>query len=141
MDFFFSEEDLCRALKAKRPTHKQELLRRLCVVVTPGLDFNSSPLRDEGSWHASINTLKLQDGPAMFPRPCIRTSSVMHSNSAISAGGGIFNNTYGTVTVKNSSTITGNTAPIGGDVDNLGVLYQDLSGIIGFLAGNPAQPI
>jgi len=47
------------------------------------------------------------------------------------------------VTVKNSSSITGNTAPVGfgADVYNLGVLYLDSTSIIGILDGNPAVPI
>lgn len=67
----------------------------------------------------------------------------LSGNSAVVAGGGIFINTYGTVTVKNSSSITGNTAPVGfgADVDNLGVLYEDISSNIGILDGNPAVPI
>jgi hypothetical protein len=51
------------------------------------------------------------------------------------AGGGIYNYTSGKVTVKNSSTITGNG---GADVDNLGVLYLDSTSTIGILAGNRA---
>jgi len=51
-------------------------------------------------------------------------------------GGGIYNG--GTLTVSNSSTITGNTAPVGfgADVFNGGVLHQDLSSFIGILNGN-----
>ena len=51
---------------------------------------------------------------------------------------------YGTVTVKNSSSITGNTAPagFGADVYNAGVVYLEVStSIIGILDGNPAKPI
>jgi predicted outer membrane repeat protein len=65
-------------------------------------------------------------------------STAMDANVASSAGGGIYVNTYGTVTVNNSSTITGNTAPVGfgADVYNLGVLHLDVSSIIGILDGN-----
>jgi len=53
------------------------------------------------------------------------------------AGGGIYNN--GTVTVENSSSITGNSAPdFGQDVYNLGLLYLDGTSTIGFLDGNSA---
>jgi hypothetical protein len=47
------------------------------------------------------------------------------------------------VTVKNSSNITGNTAPVGfgADVYNQGVLYLDSSSTIGILDGNPAVRI
>jgi predicted outer membrane repeat protein len=54
--------------------------------------------------------------------------SNLTGNSAGQAGGGIMlGASYATVTVKNSSSITGNTAPagFGADVDNLGVLYLD----------------
>jgi hypothetical protein len=46
------------------------------------------------------------------------------------------------VTVENSSSITGNTAPgYGADVYNLGVLYLDSTSTLGVLDGNPAIPI
>jgi hypothetical protein len=61
-------------------------------------------------------------------------------------GGGIFND--GTVTVKNSGSITGNTISAdtasgyaAEDLDNLGVLYLDSTSTIGIVAGNPAIPI
>ena len=68
------------------------------------------------------------------------SGSTLSGNSA-SEGGGIVN--FGTVTVNNSSRITGNTALVGfgTDVYNLGVLYLDISSIIGTLDGNPARPI
>src|SRR5206468_3152328 len=68
------------------------------------------------------------------------SGSTLSGNSA-SEGGGIEN--FGTVTVNNSSRITGNTALVGfgTDVYNLGVLYLDISSIIGTLDGNPARPI
>jgi hypothetical protein len=68
------------------------------------------------------------------------SGSTLSGNSA-SEGGGIEN--FGTVTVNNSSRITGNTALVGFGVDvyNLGVLYLDISSIIGILDGNPAVPI
>jgi hypothetical protein len=71
------------------------------------------------------------------------SKSTLSGNSAALAGGGIFIARPGTVTVKNSSSITGNTAPIGvgADIDNLGVLYLDRSSTIGVLDGNPAMPI
>jgi predicted outer membrane repeat protein len=66
-------------------------------------------------------------------------------NYAQDAGGGLYiEGTYGaTVTVKNSSKITGNTAPVGfgPDVYNLGTVYLDSTSIIGILDGNPANPI
>jgi hypothetical protein len=63
-------------------------------------------------------------------------------NVATSAGGGISIGPSGTVTVENSSTITGNTAPVGSgpDVYNAGVLYWDGSGTLGTVDGNPAMP-
>ncbi len=71
------------------------------------------------------------------------SGSTLSGNSAGDAGGGIYNSIYGTVTVKNSSTITGNTAPLGfgADVYNYDVLYLDSSSTIGIRDGNPAVPI
>ena len=73
------------------------------------------------------------------------SGSALFGNSAASGGGGIYNtNSFSaTVTVKNSSAITGNTAPVGfgADIYNQGVLYLDISSIIGILDGNPAVPI
>ena len=52
-------------------------------------------------------------------------------------GGGIFNDN--TLTIQNSSKITGNTAySSGGDVCNFDVLYLDSTSTIGDLYGNPA---
>ena len=50
---------------------------------------------------------------------------------------------YATVTVKDSSSITGNTAPVGWgpDVYNYGVLHVDAGSIVGIVDLNPAQPI
>jgi hypothetical protein len=64
-------------------------------------------------------------------------------NVATSARGGIDTGVNGTVTVKNSSSITGNTAPLGfgADVYNQSVLYLDSTSAIGILDGNPAVPI
>ena len=45
------------------------------------------------------------------------------------------------MTVTNSSSIFGNTAPVGADVDNLGVLDLDSTSTIGILDGTPAIPI
>jgi hypothetical protein len=70
-------------------------------------------------------------------------STPMAANVASSAGGGIYNANGATLTVTNSSTITGNTAPVGfgADVYNLGVLYLDATSVIGILDGNPAKPL
>ena len=76
--------------------------------------------------------------------------SILSGNSASYAGGGIYNDLanggrgqQSTVTVENSSKITGNTAPAGygPDVYNLGWLYLDGSSTLGILDGNPAKPI
>jgi hypothetical protein len=71
------------------------------------------------------------------------SGSTLSGNVATSAGGGIYNYVTGTATVKNSSSITGNAAPLGfgADVDNQGVLYLDSSSIIGILDGNYPVPI
>jgi hypothetical protein len=54
---------------------------------------------------------------------------------ALNEGGGIYNYTSGTVTVENSSSITGNNAI---DAYNLGVLGLDSTSTIGIVVGNPA---
>jgi predicted outer membrane repeat protein len=72
------------------------------------------------------------------------SATLLTGNSAAQKGGGIMlGASYATVTVKNSSSITGNTAPagFGADVYNLGVLYLDSSSTIGILDGNPVKPI
>ena len=70
------------------------------------------------------------------------SGSTLSGNVASSSGGGIYVSVAfsATVTVKNSSSITGNTAPVGfgADVYNLGVLYLDSTSRIGILDGNPA---
>ena len=72
------------------------------------------------------------------------SSSILSGN--FSQGAGIYNDLDGTVTVKNSSSITGNMAS-GGDEDyyedvyNLGVLYLDSTSTIYYVEGNPAVPI
>jgi uncharacterized protein (TIGR03118 family) len=54
-------------------------------------------------------------------------------------GGGIYNTAGGTVTVKNSSRIQGNTVNgFGADVYNLGVLYLDYTSTVGIRDGNLA---
>jgi uncharacterized protein (TIGR03118 family) len=63
------------------------------------------------------------------------SDSTVSGNTA-SLGGGIYN--AGTVTVENSSSITGNS---GDDVYNLLVLSLDSTSSIGTLDGNPAIPI
>ena len=78
--------------------------------------------------------------------------TVTMSNSTLSGNsahvyGGIYNDAAGTMTVKNSSSITGNTidggdaGPIAQDVYNLGLLYLDSTSTIGVLDGNPAHRI
>ncbi len=70
-------------------------------------------------------------------------NSSLSGNTASSYGGGVCNRSDGTVTVKNFSTITGNTAPagFGADFYNWGVLSLDASSIIGILDGKPAVRI
>jgi hypothetical protein len=65
-------------------------------------------------------------------------NSAVVSNYDYYGGGGIYNTATGAVIVEHSSSITGNT---GGDVSNLGVVYQDTSSTIGVLLGNPAIPL
>ena len=70
------------------------------------------------------------------------SNSILSGNVADLSGGGIYNN-VGTVTVENSSSITGNLGgdgDFGADVDNRSVLYLDSTSTIGFLYGNSAIP-
>jgi hypothetical protein len=61
------------------------------------------------------------------------SGSSVSGNLANDEGSGIYNDTSGTVTVENSSTISGSN----GAVVNLGVLYLDSTSTIGGLIGNP----
>jgi predicted outer membrane repeat protein len=58
--------------------------------------------------------------------------STLSGNSAGSAGGGLFNAASGTLTIDDSHA-SGNAAPLGADLDNLGVatLYDSTVGVIG----------
>ena len=81
--------------------------------------------------------------------------SVTISNSIVSGnragafglgggGGGIYNALAGTVTVRDSSSITGNTGSFDGaaeDVNNLGALYCDGASTIGVAVGNAAVQV
>jgi hypothetical protein len=75
------------------------------------------------------------------------SNSILSGNAAYGwFGGGIYIDAAGTVTVENSSSITGNDSGHGEDVSiqdayDLGVLYLDGTGTIGVLDGNPAIPI
>jgi predicted outer membrane repeat protein len=65
------------------------------------------------------------------------SGSTISGNLANYEGSGIYNDTSGTVTVENSSTISGGN----GTVVNLNVLYLDSSSTIEDITGNPAIPI
>ena len=85
-----------------------------------------------------------QGGGIFVYRGTLTLDNSSLSGNTASQGGGIFVSYYGTVTVKNSSKITGNLAPAGysaDDVYNSGVLYLDSTSSIGILDGNPAKPI
>jgi hypothetical protein len=76
--------------------------------------------------------------------PVMVSACTLTGNSATVEGGGIYlGGNSATVTIKNSSTITGNTAPAGSgaDVYSYGVVYLDSTSTIGILDGNPARPI
>jgi hypothetical protein len=62
------------------------------------------------------------------------SGSTISGNLANYEGSGLYNDTSGTVTVENSSTISGDN----GAVINLGVLYLDSTSTIENLIGNPA---
>ena len=66
------------------------------------------------------------------------SNSTLSRNVADLSGGGIFNDSQGTVTVENSSSITGN---LGADVYNLGLFYLDsTSTIVGGVGPTSATP-
>jgi hypothetical protein len=65
------------------------------------------------------------------------SGSTVSGNLANYEGSGIYNDTSGTVTVENSSTISGGN----GTVVNLGALYLDSSSTIEDIIGNSAIPI
>ena len=74
------------------------------------------------------------------------SDSTMSGNVCSGSGGGIYNDSGGTVTVENSSSIIGNGLFTGDDsgalepddIVNKGVLYQDSTSTIGVLNGNSA---
>src|SRR5207244_4135800 len=74
------------------------------------------------------------------------SNCTVSNNRGSDAGGGIYSDTGGIVTIKNASSVTGNSI-LGNpsnspeDVNNLGVLYRDSSSTIGALVGNAAIPI
>jgi hypothetical protein len=61
------------------------------------------------------------------------SGATVSGNLANDEGSGIYNDTSGTLTVENSSTISGDN----GAVVNLGVVYLDSTSTIGGLIGNP----
>ena len=78
----------------------------------------------------------------MPPRKNFSAGGSTLSGNSANHGGGIYSG-GGTVTVENSSSITGNLGrdgDAGGDVDNRNVLYLDSTSTIGILSGNPAVP-
>ena len=120
--------------------------------------FNASMLTVSGST-LSGNSASYEGGGifnSAYGGTATISGSTLSGNSAGVAGGGVYNEIVtfpfyppfpyvltGTLTVSNSSTICGNSAPIGfgADVFNAGVLYQDSSSTIYILNGNPAVPI
>ncbi len=73
------------------------------------------------------------------------SNSILSGNVADLSGGGIFNDSQGTVTVENSSSIIGNLgadgASLGADVYNLGLFYLDsTSTIVGGVGPTSATP-
>ena len=56
-------------------------------------------------------------------------------NTAMDAGGGIFNAKGGHLTVQSKSTITGNSAPVGADLDNLGGVKISSDSTVGVISG------
>ncbi len=107
-----------------------------------GIYDQSGPLTVSSST-LSGNSADFGDGIDNYGVALTVSDSTLSGNVAALDGGGIYNNVYGTATIKNSSSITGNSARVGfgADVYNQSVLYLDASSIIGILDGNPAKPI
>src|SRR5262245_6549535 len=103
---------------------------------------SNSALSGNSAWHADYPWSN-GDGGGIYNTGGTLTisSSILSGNSADGNGGGLFNDASGTVSVKNSSSVTGNTAGnLGPDALNLGVLYLDGTSTIGILDGNSAIP-
>ena len=84
-----------------------------------GSAFLSNSASDSGGGIDNLGTATVQE-------------STLSGNTAESDGGGLFNGTSGTLSVKDSKVL-GNTAPSGADLYSLGVLILDDStiGVIG----------
>jgi predicted outer membrane repeat protein len=86
------------------------------------------------------NSAKQAHGGGIFSGDTLTVSGCTQSgNSATTAGAGFYIGRI--VTVENSSSITGDTAPVGAgaDVYNQGALHLDSTSTIGILDGNPAS--
>jgi predicted outer membrane repeat protein len=109
---------------------------------------NGGAIDNEGTMRVSgcniSNNMSTFDGGGISNYGSLTvTGSTLTGNSAAFKGGGIFNGgSAATVTVKNSSTITGNYAPSGTfeDIYNYGVMYWDGTGTLGIVHGGPVLP-
>jgi predicted outer membrane repeat protein len=107
------------------------------TIVSSTISNNNASDTSPGSYQPDGAGGGISNGGTLTLSGC-----TVSGNYANWEGGGIFNGTSGTVTVKNGSSITGNTASdLGAEGYNVGVLYLDSTSTIGSLAGNPAIPI
>jgi Calx-beta domain len=100
------------------------------------------------TWHMDYPWTFDGDGGAIYNSAGTVTidNCTVNDNGAVANGAGIYNDSNGTVTVENSSSIANN-IPDGDnglsasqDVHNLGVVYLDGTSTIGIIDGNPAIP-
>ena len=97
---------------------------------------NSTLINNSAEISHYDGTLGDGDGGAIYNSAGTVTisNSILSGNVADLSGGGIFNDSQGTVTVENSSSIIGNLgadgASLGADVYNLGLFYLDSTSTI-----------
>jgi Right handed beta helix region len=113
------------------------------VTVSNNSTLSSNYTSPDYFGHGGYGGAIYNSGGTVMIRNSILSGNAAYVFGLDGGGGGIYNDSHGTVTVENSSSITGNDSGIGEDVSiedvlNLGVLYLDRTSTIGILDGNPA---